>query len=549
MVIDNFNITKFTDNSTIDAQSFNKPLRQIQTQINSLRSSFKLLNNSSAIIQSDGFLDASVSQGDLVYFDTQDAVFKPALAQLSPIPGINGQSVQAQSCRVQGLVLAKDNHGIKILRQGYYQDPIIAATIMSKDAKPGLYYLSPSNPGKAVLDPVWHMRQPCISYYGDYKFSIMTNYVAHDSHHHATYIINPGNTGWVDKKFSIPQSVNLGYMAKDITAIFVNGVLNNDFDITNTAITYKGDLAIQQCLVVIFNYFPFAYGAGLVRSINSDSKQLTITNNNGYVNVMFNKPTQASMVYSGKAMSYITQNNQIVTTPVVSGIKAGLGIQVKNSPGGIYSIGTKDLNLTRITATDITCKGAKYVVDNLLSYVVFPKSATKTSAIAYIPINNQSKADYRINFWGLFRGLGSSITIKYYWMSQAADQIQIPTKELKTTKISIKSNVDNKLTICKDADGIVLEASLMPGTLLIQITNQASAQSVQLFKCGCGLSLVEAKQPDNSTTTTIDIHDVGKAPIQDYNNYFNDDTVQGALNQLGKQLHGVADIMSDIVGQ
>lgn len=545
MSINSFHITKFNDDSVISAQSFNTPLNQIQKYLNSIMSDISLLNNKSAIIQSVGFVDASVKQGDLVYFDTKDNVFKSALARLAGIPGSQGQSVQAQSCRVQGLVVAKDNSGIKILRQGYYENSIIASTLQSSQAQPGLYYLSAVNPGKAVLDPAWNMRQPCISYYGNNKFSVMTNYLAHDSHHHATFVIQPKDPNWNSKEYQIPLSANLGYMSKDVTAIFVDGVLDTNFDIRDTSIKYEGSLPIEQKKIVIFNNFPFAYGAGLLRSMSTNSKQLNVKNNNGYVQIDFIKPTQSQLQYTGRAISYINDNNQIITTPVVSRIEPGLNIQVKAAQNGVYSIGSNVLSATRLIASDITCKGAKYIVDNLLTYVLFPGSSsnsTTSSAIAFIHLNNAAKSNYTAKFWCIGRGSGA-LTINYYWMTQATQIIRTPTEPDGTASVSVTSSDGNWVSI-QSSQSIEIPGNTMPGTLMIQITNTSSA-TVQMLKCGCYLQL----KSSNPSKQSIDPADIGKAPIIDRGNYFNQDTVQGALNQLGQQLHGVADIMSDIVGQ
>lgn len=74
------------------------------------------------------------------------------------------------------------------MRSGYYESAAITATI-GTGAEAGIYYLSPTNAGKATKTPGWNLRQPCLSYYGDGKFSLFTHYLAHDNHHHTSLVI------------------------------------------------------------------------------------------------------------------------------------------------------------------------------------------------------------------------------------------------------------------------------------------------------------------------------------------------------------------------
>lgn len=418
----NISLTKFTSTSRINQQTFNKPLEQIQDYINnSINTRLQLMSNKSAVIQSFGVLATDVSKGDLVYFDTKQHKFKKALSTLDN-PGQNGQIIQSQSCHVQGIVLAtqQDASGVKILKQGFYTDLFIDSVLKYSDDPqdsdatvqkpyPGLYYLSSTKPGCAVLKPTGAVRQPCISYYGNGCFSVVSPYTTLND-----------NTGRVS-------------------------------DITVT-------------------------------------QPLACYNNRGVYNLALNWNVQGNAELKPSALYFDATDNKLKSTKVVSNIKAGLDTDVSyNQTTGQTTVGFGSKVGKRLTATDITCKGAKYVVDNLLTYVSFP-AVGKTSAIAVIPMNHTADAKYKTKFWCIGKSIGGgSLSIKYYWMSQVGSIIDIPTTANLTESIAISSSTGTMKTV-QGSEGVSIPGGSMPGTLFIQMINE-SGKAIQIFKCGCSLQL------------------------------------------------------------
>ena len=64
-----------------------------------------------------------------MYYDTTDALFKPALAALLALPGHQGESVEAPESRVEGMIINKDtaNNTGTLLQGGYYNSSSCAA--------------------------------------------------------------------------------------------------------------------------------------------------------------------------------------------------------------------------------------------------------------------------------------------------------------------------------------------------------------------------------------------------------------------------------------
>ena len=160
------------------AATFNAPLEYIEDALNDLDTSIHGLDNKSAVLQWQVPVASDVSVGDLVYSD--GGIFKKALAVLSSQTGASGQAIEAASCHVQGLVLSINTTegSATILKNGYCESSVIASTI-GVGAQAGLYYLSASDSGKATPTPGWDVRLPVISYYGDGKFSVISNYFGH----------------------------------------------------------------------------------------------------------------------------------------------------------------------------------------------------------------------------------------------------------------------------------------------------------------------------------------------------------------------------------
>lgn len=174
-----FTVPKIS-NGPATADALNKPLEYIEESLNELQSNIQDANTSSAVLQWQTPIAASVSVGDLVYFNKTTGKFEKALAALSSQMGTSGQAIQEDSCHVQGIILSIDStdNSAVMLRSGYYESAVVQGAI-GTGASAGIYYLSTTTAGKATATPGWEVRLPCISYYGAGKFTMISNYYAH----------------------------------------------------------------------------------------------------------------------------------------------------------------------------------------------------------------------------------------------------------------------------------------------------------------------------------------------------------------------------------
>ena len=171
-----FTVPKITDGPA-SAGTFNTPLEYIETALNKLQSD--TLSIQQAILQWQVPIASDVTAGDLVYYNSEagHGCYQKAFA--ASYSNSQGQLMQAASCHVEGLIIAKSatENSATLLRGGYFQDNVINGVI-GTGATAGTYYLS-SQPGKATLTPGWSIRIPVISYYGDGKFSIINTGFTH----------------------------------------------------------------------------------------------------------------------------------------------------------------------------------------------------------------------------------------------------------------------------------------------------------------------------------------------------------------------------------
>lgn len=168
-----FIVPKIT-NGPATAATFNAPLEYIQDALNEIQSD--AMSTQQAVLQYEVPVASNVVAGDLVYYNKTAGNFQKAFIDTYTY---QGQLMEADSCRVEGLVLSVNatEGSAVMIRNGYYVDGAVLGAI-GVGASAGTYYLS-STAGKATLTPGWEVRIPVISYYGDSKFSMINTAFAH----------------------------------------------------------------------------------------------------------------------------------------------------------------------------------------------------------------------------------------------------------------------------------------------------------------------------------------------------------------------------------
>lgn len=409
-------IPKYTS-KTKSLADLNAPIDAIQAQLNAFMQQTQKLK--SCLIQWDVVIQDGVEVGDLVYYNKK-GYYSKAIAGILDKPGINGQTIQTPSSKVQGIII-KVSPQTALLRSGSYTDTCILKTLTEGTA--GVYYLSSTKPGKATLQPGWDaVRQPCISYYGDNKFSFISHYLAHDSHHHISFIVKEwkqvqkqvqSEPNWYTYTVKETDAV-YNLLSQHSSAVFINGRLglyDTDYYIQKNVLYWKTDITPTIGSVVVYTHIPFAYGSPLVRSIQSQTLNILADSGNYKIQC-------AQLKYEDKqkdpncAIQKI-QKNIAYRVPVISNIKGKDGINVTRDSDGTVNISNEQKQGQILIISEIKLNGTQRVSDNLLTYSVFPASI-QSSLTAFSTAIKTYAYSADIQLFITYRSPGYTVNYEFY---------------------------------------------------------------------------------------------------------------------------------------
>ena len=420
----------------------NLPLGQIESALNTLAGRISGLTNKCAVVKKDAPLSSDCYVGALVYFNTETdhMRYEPALAALLGEPGEQGQSVEAPSARVVGIVLSKGstadasgNVQGTLLLGGYWEDAGVVAGALGAGPVPGVYYLSPYTAGKATADPQYHLRQPVLCYEGGAKLTMGLQYMAHDNHFHASLALEsaywapvssapsgvtpPAGAVWIYLNNTTQAFVNLGELSSRTTAVFHDGILQTEdtFVVSGGYLWCKNAQAPAQNSVTIFNSYPFAYGSAVVRGIQSGNDALTVQFQNGLVTITQNDFAQGDISNTPLAVSGVN-GKTLNMTHVVTGVQAGPGTTVSVAADGVATIASSLLADTPLDAYSINHNGTTVTSDGTFMYYTFPKGRVSNMVISQNVVGMPAAANISAKVWGMCAGGSVTVGIIAWWI-------------------------------------------------------------------------------------------------------------------------------------
>lgn len=497
--------------------ALNAPIEATEQALNSLALRVSNLNTKSSIVRHYVPIDRSVVPGTIVYYNTEKACFYPAISALMTTPGSHGESLEAPSSRVEGIIISIDSSGISgtLLCGGYWESKDIANYCLGSDATPGTYYLSSVNSGKAVKTPDDFLKQPLLTYYGDGKLSLNIFYNAQPNHYHSSLILQgawkpidtledtstaPSSARFYYDFNSDTQANTLGEIAKDITAVFYNGILQNltegPFIIQDGTLFYTEASVPEDRSVILFNHFPFAYNSAVVRNIESKDASLKVNNVNGTVYLEPSAFVSGSVTRSNLAVSAIS-GNVIMYTPVVTGVSAGPGINIGASTNGNIVVSSSDLLGSNLDAYNVNHNGTVVTSDGFLQYFTFP-SGRISEMIISLPITGLSGDNsYKAIVWGCCSGTGTTMdtTLYYIQMPSLDKNTEIPSEGI-SSSITFVNTQNNIISYAESVDSVSVSGD---GLLVARLKLRSSLDTdVKLMRVGFKVSL-------NNTSDDSDI--------------------------------------------
>lgn len=493
-------------------------LGTIENDLNDLASRISLLGSKAAVIRQGVPISESVGVGCFVYFNTETSLFEPALAQLESLPGSQGQSIEAPSARVEGLIIDKDGVIGTMLCGGYYESDIVArnALLPEGTATAGVYYLSPYMPGRATKETYGLLRQPVLSYYGYGKMSLSLFYMAHDGHYHSTAVLNDSN-GWspVTSDMDAPANATfvysgtlftdqyVGELSPDTTAVFYKGVLqpvSNPANLDAAFAIQDGNLYTRFTSVpaagdvTVFNYFPFAYNGSVIRSIVSDNDLLTVRNVNGMVTLSPYTFTGAGTAASPLAVASLT-GGTVSYTPVISDLSAGPGMSITKDLYGKATISLASQIGSLIDAWSIQHNGTTVITNGVLPFITFP-AGRQSEFVMFLPVDDVPEgATMTASAWGTLYGSSASLVVYGYFIPQpnAGELVELP--DTSSTANSADLNFRGEAGELSYGETALEGVSITrPGMLVARVrVPSAPANDVCLLRVGFKLAVVDAE--------------------------------------------------------
>ena len=477
-----FKVPKFTQgNSTI--QGLNVPLEYIEDALNQIISH----KGDTTLLMHDIATATDVSVGDVVYFNATTGLFQKAIAALADMPGIEGQSIQAQSSKVQGILIG-ENPNILFLG-GSYKNTAVVSALLGTNPQPGIYYLSPTIPGKVTKQPGWSLRQPCISYFGNDQISFISHYLAHDSHHHFSYVVPAGTAGTAGRvQYTVTDTEVKTAISNYTTACFLDGKLdiNNEVKWDGSILSWPavtGDTNTVQTdgRVVLFTHMPFAYGDAIVRQISSQT--LNVSADSGKYKVE-TKQLQFNDSQSNKSAWAISQlkGNTAIRTPIVSHIQSNCPqLTVNKTADGVYTIeslsGGSDGG-QYLKADQIKLDGAQRVSQGLFTYSVLP-SGIRSSLSAYTSLftNNAVKRD--ISCYITHKGsIPSNVKLSLYVLDLEKTELGISQTPVATKNLSSAAQTVLQMQL---ASSVQIPKKCV---MLLKVDANSPGSSVYIFNIG-----------------------------------------------------------------
>lgn len=525
------------------ADQFNVAIGQIENDLTNLAGRIASGMTKSAVVRKyapiysvvdsgSGVVTAGCRVGSLVYWNTESGRYEPALAVTLAETTDNGQTIEAPSARVEGLVLSLDRPGDvegtvlgTLLIGGYWEDAsVIAGCIgVANLGQPGTYYLSPSDPGMATRATYGHLRQPVLSYYGANQFSLSLFYMAHDNHFHSSCeltgswvssqtppegVTAPEEAQWWYDASGDPEYTGVGEIGAETTAIFYLGVLQRSVDafvISDGYLWYKGTTPPASGTVSLFNHYPWAYNSPIVRTVESTNDSIKVRNKNGLIQLTgydFSVGSAAKNAYAVSAIS----GSSVLMTPVVSALAAGPGMNITAVSDGTMILSTADKIGYPIDADLINHNGTAPTSDGKFIYMSFPKGRMSSSMVVSIPVNGvASTTTLHAFLWACISGPSSGFSVDYYWIQQPTQGAtsDIPADPSASTTLSGGTDYGH-VAYCETPGYVEFSGSGMLSAVLT--VNGTPSDTIRLLRVGFRLEVVSAADAVSSSTAVTDVN-------------------------------------------
>ena len=290
------------DGKPATAATFNPPLSALASRTDYLKRELDGVTNKSNIVDYAVSCDIGVEIGDLVYYDSARGRYDKALAVMAEDYAQNGQIEASEKAYVKGLVVDKPTAtSADLLIYGVWEDEDIVNKVLGPGAAKGLYYLSQTEPGKAVPEAP-PLVVPIITYAGEWVVTLTTSNLFQPNHQHRYQLLRgewlPANDAAFDEMEKPAWAVK-GY---DVS---------NDPEFAEWFVTYPGQLVVfldgklQDPSTIVTTrdniWYMGEYGGGSSSSSSSSLSSLSSSSDSSFSSLSSSSLSSASSASSSSS--------------------------------------------------------------------------------------------------------------------------------------------------------------------------------------------------------------------------------------------------------
>ena len=387
-------LNKYRDGESITAEVLNRPISQLEAEINSLRSQVSGITSQGRVVVEGLTSGDGVSVGDVVCLLDSGRVGK-ALAHWSRSHGSQGETQPGEFSRVMGVVVSQAGSLVSVVTNGLLsaEHSAAATALVGANPDPGTYYLSASEAGRVVATRHDAMPLPVVSV--DSQGRVLINPVTNSTGHHAHRKYDVPLAGWVEaggrKTYSNGVLAELAYHNITDCTVVVDGVISDVFslDIVDGAVELSAsvsDFPDVESGIVVYSSVPFPADPPVVRAVEAVGPRLRARSSNGVVTITLDRSEAGVSSPSGSAVSRLNDDGTYDTTPVISGISTDGSISMQSLGNGKVSLSARYGGGQALRPHIVSMNGVTVAeVQSQLMYV-FPAVGRPVSLLGTLPI-------------------------------------------------------------------------------------------------------------------------------------------------------------------
>ena len=425
-------VPRIVDGQPVNAATANAPLDALSQRTQALREQVQEQQASWALRLRGLALADTALDGMLVYYDSELAVWRPALAIWQDLVGTDGALTPAFSAFYGGLVVDRVGSVGDLVTNGFVVLTDTQILNLFGEAAPdaGIYYLSTGTEG-TVAATVSGLRMRALIYHGGGLVQVLPPQHEHVTHRHHEYLLSSGAANWLDPATPgapVPDGAVYWYNHLSATALAQNlaeaflptegdavcvqaGAVLPDASVlvNDDGIWWMVAGAVPATDIRMWTTMPVAHEAPIIHTASSaNAEVLGVSIVGGRLVLTPQDNPEETGTGSGTAIESITGGAQ-VKVPVVNGITTGLGLRSWDAGAGVKGLAVDTFGSWLLSA-DVTELNNAVTSAVLAPMIMIEFPAGRSSSInCRVMIPPFDSTVYSLRMWAVFRGNGTAM--------------------------------------------------------------------------------------------------------------------------------------------